>query len=240
MKKVMLLIAIVLCVPGCSWFWTNGEKKIVGSGNPLQEIREVGSFNEIELYGQGVLIFTPGDQNLLTIEADDNLLPFITSKVHGNDLRIKVQDGAFLQPKSLIKYYVTAESVKEIELHGSAQLQTEAITRESFEIEATGEAKVDAIVNVKKLKITGTGATKFNVSGAAEQQKLSFTGAAIYNAGDVVSEKVDVEAAGSARVTINVQKELKANISGAVFVGYKGEPMLSIKQSGAASISKVG
>jgi hypothetical protein len=239
MKKMFSVLFILTVIPGCSWFWAR-ENKVVGSGTPLQETRTVSDFDEIVVNGQGVLILKQGDQNLLSVEADDNLLAFISSEVRDNKLYIQMQDGAHLEPRTLIKYYVITKDIKEVALHGSAQLITEPITTQEFEIEATGEAKVDALVHVQKLKVVGTGSTKFNMSGSAQQQKLSFTDASIYNAADVISDKIEIESSGAVRVTINAQKELKAHISGASFIGYKGEPMLSIKQSGGASISKVG
>jgi hypothetical protein len=54
---------------------------MTGSGNVITESRDVAGFNEIALGGIGTGIVTQGDEEALTIEAEDNLLPPIGSEV---------------------------------------------------------------------------------------------------------------------------------------------------------------
>ncbi|OGO16907.1 MAG: hypothetical protein A2Z14_01960 [Chloroflexi bacterium RBG_16_48_8] len=54
---------------------------IQGSRNIITEARDVGGFNRIELEGMGKVILTQGEEESLTIEADDNLMEYITTEV---------------------------------------------------------------------------------------------------------------------------------------------------------------
>src|SRR5690242_12646963 len=52
-----------------------------GSGNVVTEARPVSGFDRVSVSGAGQLKVTQGDAESLTIETDDNLLPYIRSEV---------------------------------------------------------------------------------------------------------------------------------------------------------------
>ena len=52
----------------------------VGSGNVVKETREARDFDSVSLTGIGALIIQQTGEESLTIEADDNILPLLTSE----------------------------------------------------------------------------------------------------------------------------------------------------------------
>ncbi len=73
LKVIGLLIIGNLLITAC------GLRTIQGSGDVITESRDVSGFDSVSLTGIGRVIITQGDKESLTIEADDNLLEYITS-----------------------------------------------------------------------------------------------------------------------------------------------------------------
>lgn len=57
-----------------------------GSGNLITEEREVSDFDRVELASDGELMLTQGGSESLIIEAEDNVMSYITSEVRGGTL----------------------------------------------------------------------------------------------------------------------------------------------------------
>ncbi|MCJ7666613.1 MAG: DUF2807 domain-containing protein, partial [Actinobacteria bacterium] len=65
----LLLVTAVSCI---------GEK-IIGSGNVISEDRAVPGFSKISISGSGDLFIEQGDEESITITAEDNLIPLLTT-----------------------------------------------------------------------------------------------------------------------------------------------------------------
>ncbi len=75
-----IVLALLLVSSGCS--------TVSGSGNVVTETRQVSGFNRIDLAGSGEVTIQQGDAESLTIEADDNVLPRLTSEVSNSTLKL--------------------------------------------------------------------------------------------------------------------------------------------------------
>lgn len=236
-KNIISLIAIAL-IPACTWFVPS--KNIQGSGVKGRDVRDVSLFDTIEVSGHGTVIFTQGDDYKLVVETDDNLLQYIKTDVHGNDLELAIEKDVAIDPHTPVTYYVTGKKLTKLELEGATGFQTESLKGHELKIEVDGSSKVVANIDVKKLNIEAHGATNMYLEGTVKEQTIQLEGASHYDAGLLTSQKAHIEASGSSRVTVNAIEKLYAKVSGSTFLGYKGEPMLTLKQSGSASISNVG
>ena len=106
--KTIFVIPVLLCslaVFLCQCF--RSPQTVHGSGNRKQEVRHVADFNKINLSGSGVLILSQGKKEALTIEIDDNVLPYIVSEVANNDLQLKPKDSTQIHTNEPIKYLNT-------------------------------------------------------------------------------------------------------------------------------------
>ena len=93
MKNLTLISLSALCALacGCSNFEWSGTS-IKGSGNVVSETRQLTHFDRVTIFGSGHLTVVQGEQEGLTIQADDNLLPYIKSEVAGGSLKLGPED----------------------------------------------------------------------------------------------------------------------------------------------------
>jgi Putative auto-transporter adhesin, head GIN domain len=191
---------------------------LVGSGKMVTEDRAVGSFSELEISGLGKAIITQGNTPALRIEADDNVIGNIESKVEGNRLKINFKNGMNLTT-GRITYYVTVPNLTVIDTSGAASIEADAL-------------------NTSSLRVKVSGAGDLRLGGKAESLDLQMSGAGNLKAEkfEVASAKVSISGAGSADVTVS--GKLDVSLSGVGSVTYGGNPQISQNISGLGSVKK--
>ncbi len=116
-KKLGLILAITILAGSslaCSLSGVNiniNTDFVKGSGKIIQETRKVNNFTDVALSNIGELKIVNADKEELVIEADENLLPYITSQVNNGQLTIGTKNGININPSSTIHYtlYVTGK-----------------------------------------------------------------------------------------------------------------------------------
>src|SRR5205085_457928 len=88
-----------------------------GSGEIDSELREVESFHSIRVKGSIDLFLTQAPEQSVRIEAEENILPLITTEVADGMLTIR-HKGSFFT-KTEIKTFISIPDIREIRLDGS-------------------------------------------------------------------------------------------------------------------------
>ena len=172
------------------------------------------------LSGSGHLSISQGDQESLTIEADDNLLPLIQSRVADRALHLGPEHGS-LAPTKTIRYRLQLKNLKELHLSGSLDAEAESI-------------KTDQLV----LRISGSG--DIELGGKADRQQISISGSGNYRAGDCASQNTTVDVSGSGDATVWARLTLDAHVSGSGDISYYGSPRINSHVSGSGGIHQAG
>jgi hypothetical protein len=206
-----LSLAVLLLLSACS--------VVNGSGHVATETRQVSGFTKIELSGTGEVTIEQGGAESLTIEADDNVLPALTSKVSGSTLKLGTKTGTTLRTKNPIRYRVTVKELTGLEVSGSGSVQAHGMTLQALRVD-----------------ISGSGAV--NLSGSAVEQDIELSGSGRYDAAELPSQKVTADISGSGQVTVAVSRELKIDISGSGTVTYTGDPSVQQDVSGSGRVVK--
>src|SRR5688500_9858117 len=94
------LLSSMLSLSGCL---LQQHDTIHGSGVAKTETRDVAEFTRIEATGSPNVTVTIGDKQSLTIEADDNILPLLTTEVKDGKLVIASEKNTSYSPKTDIK-----------------------------------------------------------------------------------------------------------------------------------------
>ncbi|MCK9220307.1 MAG: DUF2807 domain-containing protein [Bacteroidales bacterium] len=229
-----LMLGMSNLFAGCNYL--NG---LHGNGNVVKETRPVSSFDALDVSGAFDVYIKQGDAEGLVIETDDNLLPSIKTTVVGHTLKIETKNP--IHHVTVLKAYITVKDLKKIDVSGAVDIQTEnRLTVPELSIDASGASDSKMEIAVQRLKLDCSGASKMSFSGTAVNVEMDLSGSSDIFAYDLISETYSFEISGAGDAQINVSKSIKASISGAGSVKYKGSPS-EIDQvvSGAGSIKKV-
>jgi len=228
-----LILFVVVAASGCI------GQNASGSGNVINQSQNVSGFNQVALSGIGTLMITQGNQESLTIEAEDNLMPYIKTSVNNNKLSISLERGMPIPTKPVI-FHLTVKDLNTIDISGSGKIQSNNLKANSLTINSNGAGEGNLTnLNVNTLKIIISGAGRLFLSGSANTQDISISGAGQYNANDLNSKAATITINGAGKGTIRVSDSLNAIVNGAGQISYIGSPKVSQQINGAGSINQI-
>jgi hypothetical protein len=235
----MFFLAGLLSITGLFAACSTITGGIRGDGNVLKETRNVSGFTAIDVSGAFDIILKQGDMESLVVEADANLLPVVRTEVVAGKLIIDTKKP--IHNVTTMKVYITFKSIDKIDVSGAVDISTEnRINVPELSIDASGASDSKLELGVKILKLDCSGASKIKLNGFSTEVKMDLSGASDIFAYDLLAESYSIEISGAGNAQINVSKSLRAEISGAGSVKYKGSPSaIDQEVSGAGSIKKV-
>lgn len=229
MKTIYTLLFILITVTFISCInvnadWNNNTVK--GSGNLKKEQRNVNAFSKIDVSrGIQVIARQGSASSTIALEADDNILPYIETKIIGSKLIITIKENVNVQTKSPMKVYVTAPEISEFEVSSAARVTGDGVWKaNAMEIDLSSAGKVELNLNVGELKIDVSSAADAVLEGDVNKLEAEISSAAKLNASQLAAKIADVEVSSAAKASIQVTEELRYDVSSAASLKYSGEP----------------
>jgi hypothetical protein len=236
-KKYILalfFVCLAMAAAGCS---TNIHG--TGSGNVINQTSSVMGVNQVSVEGAGIVLVSQGNQESLTIEAEDNIIPHIASSVTGNRLSV-TWDNTTPSPTKPVKYYLTVKDLSSITLSGAVRIETSGFKtqRLAVSINGAGEANMSGL-DINNLTVTLSGAGKMNMAGTATDQTITISGAGDYQAGDLESRTTTITINGAGKGMVNASTMLNVTINGTGDISYFGSPQVNRQINGAGTVRQV-
>ena len=113
-----------------------------GTGSVRTESREVRGFSSVQLTGSGEATIQQTGAESLAIEAEENLLPLLTSEVSTGGLTLGTKPGASINPTRPIIYRVTLRDLAGLSVSGSGSQTVGAAKTGSLRIEVSGSGSI--------------------------------------------------------------------------------------------------
>lgn len=230
------LVAIQVSILGVTIVSCKGIVR--GSGNIISEDRNVSGFSKVSISGIGNLYIEQGDEEGLTIEAEDNILPIIEAKVSGDTLNISFKTMAYGIPTESMEFHLRVKDLKSISASGSGSINCLGLNTDSLTIKTSGSRKVD-MSNLKttSIDINSSGSGNITLAGITDSQDIKLSGSKEYFAEELKSNSCIINASGSGAIVVNVSDNLNIKTSGSRKITYIGSPTITQKISGSVTIS---
>jgi hypothetical protein len=237
-KMVMALTAALVL------FATNAACGLVfvrGTGNVISEERQVSGFNNISVSGGMHLYLSQGDEEMLQIEAEDNILPFIESYVEDGLLVVRYERGRSFRTQYPVRVHAVMVEVREIIGSGGSQIQTKNIESDTLSIVLSGGGGGEFMsIDTTHLSVNFSGGSKGTFSGRAAEQVVCISGGGRYHAEEVESNSTRINLSGGAGGIVWVKDSLDATLSGGSLLEYYGDPRVTQQLSGGSRILNIG
>ena len=238
--KHLLLATICICMLSFFQPW----KKVKGSGNLKKETREISGFTAIKLSGTPNVEIAYGSGNTISVEADDNLLEYIETKVENGALIVKSKDNLNLKSDHRIIVYVNMETITGLRVSGSGNI----IGKGGFSNDGETELSVTGSGNIN-LSAGSFRSTNARLSGSGNlvlsgdkttALEATISGSGNIDASNFKTETANAQISGSGNIRVNVSKSLDARVSGSGNVFYKGDAAdVKTKKSGSGKVIKM-
>jgi putative autotransporter adhesin-like protein len=197
-----------------------GNSEVVkGSGKISSDTRAVTGATGVSLNTSGNLTIKQGSSDSLTIEAEDNILPVLSSDLSGSRLILTTKSGATVNPTKPITYNLTLKSFTAIKHSGSGTVQISGISGDQLTIAIGGSGDITA-------------------SGTATNQIIEIPGSGSYHGENLTSKSATITISGSGSANVKVSDTLNVTISGKGSVNYTGNPAVTKQVTGTGSVNK--
>jgi hypothetical protein len=221
-----------------------GRYMVQGSGSVIAEDRPVSGFDRVSLRDIGLVILTQGDEDALTVETDDNLLPFVRTEVRDGTLVLSFGDEtgkASLKTSHGIKYYLTVQEIAGLEVAGSGNLQAASLDVDHLEIVVrdSGDLEVDWLeARTLEARISDSGDAK--LAGQVQTQDLTVRDSGDYIAGELHSQADTAVVSDSGEATLWTSEVLEVTISDSGDVNYYGHPTIRQRITDSGKLTSLG
>lgn len=218
--RIIAIAASSALLFGCTVNMGFNPNMTVGSGKIVTEPREVSGIKTVVVAGSGKLLVEHGDEESLTVTADDNILPLLTSNVVGGKLTLGARPGSSYSTRSDVVYKLTVKTLNGVTVSGSANAFANGVKAESFDVVLSGSGNLTA-------------------SGSAVEQDITVSGSGNFDGEKLLGQMVNVKVNGSGNATVNVSDALNASASGSGNITFLGNPdTVNQKTSGSGKIAR--
>ena len=208
-----------------------------GNGNIVKEERSINAFDEVQISGAYTVYLIQGSKEKLVIEADENLMDLIITKVVDGKLKIYNRED-FRNPQKL-DIYLTFVEIDGLSASGAVEIEGKnKFVLNELSLEVSGAAEIFLDIELKELDAELSGASEFEIVGFAKEVDIEISGASELDASDFKVEEMQLEISGAADAKVFATEHLEINASGASSIKYRGNPSINQRVSGASSIRK--
>jgi hypothetical protein len=210
-RRALALLAVGSVVTACS--------ATAGSGQLATQSRQVSGFTSVELTGVGELSIDQTGTESLTVSAEDNLLPLLTSRVEADTLILGKKPNTRIVTSKPITYTLTMKDITGLAVSGSGTINAPKLTTAALRIEISGSGVI-------------------TTAGNADDQSLEISGSGRYLADGLTSKTTTAEISGSGTGNVVASNALDVKISGSGTLTYSGNPQVSQTVSGSGKLIK--
>lgn len=234
------VILLVLLLVGCELAPEN--EFIRGSGVMASEAREVQDVRGVVLATLGKLVIDVGSEEALTIEAEENLLPYLETTMRGDVLTIGTKPGANLQPRDDVIYHLTVTSLASLEVASSGDIEAPSLQAERFTItsNSSGDIHVQQL-DATRLDVTINSSGDIRIDdGAVAREEVEIHSSGLFIAEDVQCEDATVEISSSGEATLWVDGDLQVQLSSSGDLKYYGDADVHKQESSSGRVIALG
>ncbi|MGE5071834.1 MAG: head GIN domain-containing protein [Anaerolineae bacterium] len=214
----LTLATLILAALACSSLSTVTDR-VIGSGHVAGEQRTVADFTAVELAGSADVNILLGEAQSVNVEADDNILPLIETKVTNGKLFVGTKSNVDYTTTNHVVVTVVVKSLDHVTLSGSGKV-------------TVGD------MHGTDLSVSLPGSGNINVEGSVDHLNISLAGSGMVQCNGLKAKDAIVTLAGSGTINVYASESLNATVQGSGAIHYDGNPANVTKNiSGSGSIT---
>jgi len=242
MKQAMTAFAAacaLLLFAGCAFAMGGSEydaRWLTGSGFVTSEARVVPDFTGIEVEGSGDVELSQGLVQSVTVECDDNILPYVKADVVGDTIHLGMKTGTSVRRMTRMTFHITVPRVTSIVISGSGGVRAmTALRANALSLSIRGSGGIEAQLSVGSLVSSIGGSGDIDLSGSTDDIAVTIDGSGSVRARALQSTTADVRINGSGSVTVNASDTIGIRITGSGSVAYGGGGRATVASSGSGT-----
>ncbi len=250
--STLMVLAAVLAVvyaPQMGWtempawgfdFDVNGS--VAGSKVIDTETRPLIGFTSIDAIYPAKITIQQGAEESITITADDNLLPQISTEVSAGTLTIRSNEPNWnrrVNASQTVEISITVTHLREIKVQTAGSVHVLGLSGDQLEIRVDGAGSIELDdLQLSSLSLDMNGAGSVTANGSADELKAEIDGLGSLNAEGLSTRTAEVHISGLGSAEVRVAQDLTVEIDGAGSVTYHGSPVVHQQIDGIGNVNK--
>jgi hypothetical protein len=232
------VLALAVMSGGCTDVF--GERVVHGRGPVLIESRPVGHFTGVSNSTAAEVEIIHGFTDRVFIRAEENILPYVRTRVQNGLLRIYTDDVT-LRPRYPIVVEVDIVTVRRLESSGSGFMRGQFLDATRLEISISGSGDIDLPeLLADSLIVESSAAGDLTAEGQADRLRLNMSGSGRVDTRDLQTFDAAATISGSGTATIRVRDSLAATLSSSGSLHYFGSPEVDATVTGSGTVERQG
>jgi len=154
-----LLAALTILLTGCISIGTGGTNAIEGQGDMVTREIDVANFSGINISSNFRVVFRQSPQWALTAVMQENLFDYLQADANQGILNVRTTRNINTTSDNRPRLYIYAPYLSSATLSGAVDaLGWDKIEVEDFEINISGAASMDLVLDVEMLSVDASGA----------------------------------------------------------------------------------
>ena len=223
--------------------WGSFNGSVSGSGVVVSQTREVADFQSVVINFPVELTIQQADTTTLKVEAEDNLLPQLATRVSNGTLTIENNQPDWtrrVNPTRPVKITVTVKDLQQVDFPSAGTLTIKNMKTNALQISISGAGTVDLELTAHTLNVNLSGAGNITASGSVDSLNTDISGLGSFAGADLVNQNADITISGAGSATVWTKNRLNVDISGTGSVKYYGSPSVTRNISGLGSVNSQG
>ncbi len=213
----LLAIALLSFIPAAK------ADCVKGVGEVVRKPLNVDAFHGIRVEGSMDVVLTQGATQAVEIEAQENLIALLETKVSNGVWEITTNDGYTTNKNFIV--HITVPVIDEVTVDGSGDVTSNGtFSSDEMDLAVAGSGNITLTFDSKKVDVDIAGSGDMVLSGTCERLKVGIAGSGDVDARKLKSADAVVDIAGSGDVVLEANQSLEASIAGSGDVSYHGSP----------------
>jgi Putative auto-transporter adhesin, head GIN domain len=231
MKQFLILVSALLVLNSCDY--------TTGSGNIITEKRTVADFSGISVSSSIDVEVKIGAVASVEVEADDNIIGHIVTKVSNGILKIGLEDLNSISNAQL-KVYITTPVLRMVKASSSSSVKVLDVIKDDGKLsfDASSSADIEAEVDAPEVYAEASSSASVTLSGRTKNYKANVSSSGDIKSMELLSENTDISANSSGSAEVYASVTLTANASSSGSIDYKGAASVKQTVNSSGSVDK--
>lgn len=214
---VVLMLSLTSCLNGQFW------KTVEGHGRVVTRDRKTDSFTGIKVSSGIDVYLKQGNDESVSVEADENLHEYILTEVRGGVLNVYSEYN--IRSAERKRVYVTMKEVESVRTTSAGDVIGESpIKTDRLELSASSAGDIKLEVTAKMIDIDISSSGDISLTGETDKLRADLSSAGDLKAYDLMAREADISVSSAGDADVNVSERITARASSAGDINYKGDP----------------
>lgn len=227
--KTLRLIGLLFLMLSVFPVSAQTPKEVKGSGYVLTQQRNLSDFTSIEVSSGIDIAIVQGEMLPVTVEADDNLFPYLKTIVHNKILKIYIPDTVKIIKYADLNVLISMPVLCDLRASNGSRIDAspQRWDSEQIHLETTTGARIRIHLKAKNIQIAARTSGIIELKGSSESLQAILKTAARLEARNFQAETARLSLATGARAEIQVKDSISYELNGNARLLLKGNPSVS-------------